>query len=194
MGEASLPWVCFCVESPSSSIYFSYASGLPAPIPSSSGIFSRWSRPPYLLAVRLKCYILCLFHSLPFTFFCTSCNVSFYQFPIPSGSWSSCVLQGVNGCLQNCQGSSSMRDKEKCHFSGPTDQPDLEIIFFSLWFPASVIATWARRLAAASLDTKALTWPASLNARPPTHTHIKRGASYPGERERLFCMFYKGGN
>ena len=55
-----------------------------------------------------------------------------YKSPIPSGSWPSCVLQGVNGCLQNCQGSSSMRDTEKCHFSGPTYQPGLEIIFFTL--------------------------------------------------------------
>ena len=184
--------MCFCVASPSSSIYFNYAPGLPAPIPSSSGIFSHGSRLPFLLAVRLKCFILCLFHSLPFAFFSSSFIVSFTK-PAPRLGADLAVFSKVlTGAYKTLKALVPWEIPKKCHFSGPTDQPGLGIIFFTLWFPASVISTWAGRLTAASLDTKALTCPASLSIRPPTHTHIKRGTSYPGERERgYFACFTK---
>ena len=184
--------MCFYVASPSSSIYFSFAPGLPAPIPSSSGIFSRGSRLPFLLAVRLKCSVLCLFHSLPFAFFSSSFIVSFTKPAPPLGADLAVFSRVSTGAYKTLKALVPLEIQKKCHFSGPTDQPGLEIVFFTLWFPASVINTWAGRLTAASLDTKALTCPASLSVRPPAHTRIKRGTSYPGERERgYFACFTK---
>lgn len=117
-----------------------------------------------------------------------------YKSPIPSGSWPSCVLQGVNGCLQNCQGSSSMRDTEKCHFSGPTDQPGLEIIFFTL--VPGISDSHVGMSFGCSLTRYQSTDLAGFSEcqAPNPHPYKKRHFISWRERERLFCMFYKGGN
>ena len=118
-----------------------------------------------------------------------------YKTRTPSGSWPSCVLQGVNGCLQNSQGPSSMRDTKKMPFLWSHRSARFGNNFFH-----SVVSGISDKHVGRSFDCSLTRHQSTDLPRfseyqaPNPHPYKKRHFISWRERERLFCMFYKGGN